>query len=403
MSTGRPHPAPVLAVAGGVTGVEATWSGLHALATSYDAAAERLRAVAAADAAVLLDPALVASAPLAPASFARAEAAVLAVTGGPDGLALQSLRWEVDAGSVRASAALLREADEAAAARTRALARLLSGAAGLLGGLYSGTGTTTRARPDLSTPAGRRAPGSVGDLVGHLGELSALSGPDDVDDQGTFAVQTLTGPDGEVRHLLHLPGTDDLTTLPWTQDDDVRDLGTNLRLLAGDTNGYAEGALAALAQAGVRPDEPVLAVGHSQGGMLAGQLVATAGLHGYAVTRAVTLGSPTATVEEYPDGSVVLSLENHGDVVPTLDGAPNPGSLEQVTVTVDAGEGGVDDPAGAVHGHHSFAAYSAGAAAVDASTDPAVEAHVAALADAGFLPGPDAGVTVSTTIYQVTR
>ena len=35
------------------------------------------------------------------------------------------------------------------------------------------------------------------------------------------------------RHIVFLPGTDDLTTLPWEQDQDLRDSGTNFRNIGG--------------------------------------------------------------------------------------------------------------------------------------------------------------------------
>ena len=90
-----------------------------------------------------------------------------------------------------------------------------------------------------------------------------------VDDQadGVVEVQSIRTTDGSVRHVVYLPGTDDLTTTPWSQDADVRDLGTNLRLVSGQGNAYQQGILDAMQQAGVRPGEPVALVGHSQGGM----------------------------------------------------------------------------------------------------------------------------------------
>jgi hypothetical protein len=156
-----------------------------------------------------------------------------------------------------------------------------------------------------------------------------------VDDQpdGVVEVQTIRTTDGSVRHVVYLPGTDDLTTTPWSQDADVRDLGTNLLLVSGQDNAYPQGILDAMHQAGVRAGEPVALVGHSQGGMEAAAILA----HGspYAVTHVVTAGSPTAHLDGFPPGSHVLSLENRGDVVPLLDGEDNPDSAEQVTVRFD--------------------------------------------------------------------
>ena len=243
------------------------------------------------------------------------------------------------------------------------------------------------------------APDDVTDLVEHVAELSALSPPTHPEMNGTIELQTLTGADGSVRHVLYLPGTDDMATLPWTQDGDVRDMGTNLLLVAGEDDGYTRGVLDALAQARVG-DDPVLVVGHSQGGMLAADLLASASEHGVSISHAVTLGSPTGHLDGFPPGSRLLSLEHHGDVVPLLDGAANPDTVEQVTVTFETGGG--EDTVGDVAAHHGFPAYAEGAALVDASTDPSVSGSVTALRDAGFLGAPD-DTAVTSRVFQVVR
>ena len=114
-----------------------------------------------------------------------------------------------------------------------------------------GTAVTTR-RPDLGVPAGRRQPGSVAGLVEHLSEVAALSPDPDSPDNGTIEVQSLDPGTDHARHIVYLPGTDDLATLPWTQDDDVRDLGSDLRSAAGEPTAYQRGILDAMRQAGHR-------------------------------------------------------------------------------------------------------------------------------------------------------
>ena len=176
-------------------------------------------------------------------------------------------------------------------------------------------------------------PADLSALLQHLSAVNDLSGPDHPENNGTVEIQTIASADGTVRHIVYLPGTDDLTTTPWSQDGDVRDLGTNLLLVSGQDNAYQQGILDAMGQAGIRPGEPVALVGHSQGGMEAAAMLA----HGspYAVTTVVTAGAPTAYLDGFPPGSHVLSLENQGDVVPLLDGADNADSAEQVTVRFD--------------------------------------------------------------------
>ncbi len=96
----------------------------------------------------------------------------------------------------------------------------------------------------------------------------------------------------------------------------------------------------------------------------------------------------------FPGGSHVLSLEQRGDIVPELDGAPNPDSVEQTTVTFDA------HPDGGIVAHHAYGVYEEGAGLVDASTDPSVVDAVQSLHDHGYL-GQDG--TATSQLFQITR
>ena len=107
---------------------------------------------------------------------------------------------------------------------------------------------------------------------------------------GALTVQRLLGADGEPRWVVHLPGTD-----AFLDDRAVRDMGANLDLIAGDDTAYAQ-ATAARWQSGVGPQDPVMVVGHSQGGMQAAALAGDPEFH-YRVTHVVTVGAPVATFE----------------------------------------------------------------------------------------------------------
>lgn len=264
-----------------------------------------------------------------------------------------------------------------------------------LAGLYGDPGCPSVAPVDVEVPGSDTRPGSLADLVEHLGDVAGLSPTPTSALNGTIEIQTISGRDGD-RHIVYLPGTDDLTTLPWTQDDDVRDMATNAQLVAGQLDAYQQGILQAMQDAGVQPGEPVLVVGHSQGGMEAAAILA--GDHGYDVTDVVTAGSPTAQVDGFPAGSHVTSLEQRGDIVPLLDGEPNPDTLEQTTVLFDAG------PADGVMGHHGYAVYVEGAAAADASTHPSLVANIDSLHSHGFLGEPgQPEVALTTQVVQITR
>ena len=414
----------ILDVSGGAAGVAASYAAARRLAEVFDATGDRLRERGLVGLRVMRDPDLLESGLLSPGTCATAEAAVLAATGGSHGVVAASCGWEADAVAVRVAVEALELADDAA--RTAlgtldhqlalvAVGRLavpvaldpglltehpglaehvvdgLGGplTAGVAGLLYGDSGRPLVTPYDAELPDAR--PASVRDLVEHLHAVAALSSGPDSDANGTIEVQTVTGPDGQVRHVVYLPGTDDFNA-PWDQDDDVRDLETDLDLMGGQPDAYHEGVLEALHEAGVRPDEPVLLVGHSLGGMAAAAILAGHG--GYHVTDVVTAGSPTAQVDGFPPGTHVLSLEQQGDVVPELDGAPNPDTVEQTTVLFDA------DPADGVLAHHSYDAYEQGAGLVDASTDPSVSDAVRSLHAHGFL---GAGGQVTSQLFQITR
>ncbi|KQW50682.1 hypothetical protein ASC77_25485 [Nocardioides sp. Root1257] len=265
-------------------------------------------------------------------------------------------------------------------------------ATALLATAYDDGDPVTTRRPDLGVAARDRQPDSVEGLVGHLAQVAALSPDPDSRDNGTLEVQTLDGGTDRARHIVYVPGTDDLGTLPWTQDDDVRDLGSDLRSAAGEPTSYQRGILEAMRRAGIGPHEPVLLVGHSLGGMEAAALASRD--TGFTITDVVTAGSPTAQVDGFPDGVHVLSLEHRGDVVPLLDGTDNPDSTQQTTVAFTDGHDTT------VVGAHGYGHYEAGAAAVDASGDPSLVAERAGLRERGFLGG---SAQVTSQVFQVVR
>src|SRR3546814_9817478 len=79
-------------------------------------------------------------------------------------------------------------------------------------------------RPPRSTRTDTLFPYTT--LFRSLAAVAGLSPDPDSPLNGTIEIQTLdAGTDG-VRHIVYLPGTDDIATLPWTQDGDARDTGT---------------------------------------------------------------------------------------------------------------------------------------------------------------------------------
>lgn len=460
-----PSTVPIVGVTGGVGGVAATYDAMRALAAWYDFAGDRMRDRAADAAHILVEPDLVESALLSPATFAEVEWKLAAAATGLHGALPAALACEADAAVIRATVEAFCECDRLVASSYQALDYALGrtvgpvaavalpalvasravpatklertvedhptlvqhgidGSGGLLDGLVAAPAAVVpaallgvramhpttadaaadvaglyppegrprvRRRRDLVVGLGLIPPHGVADLMDHLGQTDALSPPEQPGDAGTVEVQRIRGRDGSVRWIVYLPGTDDMATLPWGQDGDVRDLATNLHLVAGQGTTYARGIEEAMARAGIGPHDPVLLAGHSQGGMEAAALLS----HGtpFHVTDVVTAGSPVGLVPGYPSGSHVLSLENGGDVVPLLDGRDNADSREQVTVRFD-------DHETSLVGNHRIVHYVRGGAAVDASSDPSICEQVQSLRAHGFFAGR---ATATSQVFQITR
>ncbi|MFP5218120.1 MAG: hypothetical protein ACLGIG_00070 [Actinomycetes bacterium] len=286
--------------------------------------------------------------------------------------------------------------DGAVRARTgqTVLPRSLEQAAGAAGLLYAaGQPAVVRAG---SLPAD--APADVGDLIAGLtvaDELVRAGGPSAL----VVATSVVRGRDGEPRtsHVVHLPGTHH-----WQVDPRDRaaldDLATNLELMAGEQSARVDSVRFALRAAGVDDGEPVMLVGHSQGGMVAVRAAAALGDE-FRVTHVVTAGSPVSRMP-LADGVSVLSLENRQDVVPRLDGGPNAPLADHVTVLFDA-------PAPTLAGEHELhAAYLPAAERLADSAHPALlawddGAQAFLLDDAERRAGTTA--TVTARVYRVTN
>jgi PGAP1-like protein len=274
----------------------------------------------------------------------------------------------------RDSAALVREDPALAGAGVAALALVVAGPAGA-GRLFAGpTPVESASRvlssgyPDLDITLVEALADTQLDEVGPPRDLhSLIEGLDRRNSRGEggaidVRLVTRQGPHGSVRRaaIVDITGTREWN-LPLKAPHTVADLGTNLREMGGRDTGYERGVLLALERAGVKPDEPVMLVGHSQGGMVATRLAQRLSDGGdYHITHVVTAGSPVGSMP-VPSSVTMLSLENRGDLVPELDGADNPTRRNRYTVSIDRGPTSTG-------GRHSIgAAYLPGAADVDAS------------------------------------
>lgn len=258
------------------------------------------------------------------------------------------------------------------------------GLAALAAGLYRDGPARVTSRTGLRTDDRRGAPRTVTDLVRGL-QVRA----DQDDGGGLIDVRILDGPAGR-RVIVDITGTSIWNLNPLTRTPQATDVGTNLRSLAGRDSVVQRGVLQALRMAGVGPADPIMLIGHSQGGIVAARLAAdlTAGRQ-YRVTHLLTAGAPIG-LARLPDSVSVLSLENLGDPVPQLDGADNPARPNWLTAGLPPGI----DPAPS---RHSIDSYLADVPELDRCRDPALDRWRAGAA--GFL----AADTVRTQVFQVRR
>jgi hypothetical protein len=129
---------------------------------------------------------------------------------------------------------------------------------------------------------------------------------------------------GPARYIVYIPGTQS-----WGPKPGANPLDLTSNLSAISKTGYAgsERAVAlAMNQAGIKPGDKVLLVGHSQGGMVAANLSTR-----FVGSSVLTFGAPLSSLNG--NSSVQgLAVEHERDPVPKLDAQPNPIKANWVTV-----------------------------------------------------------------------
>jgi predicted esterase len=423
---------PALTVRGGSNGIAANAAHIREAARFYGRAADACAEQALTLHACLVEPAVLASAVLDPLGAVRFEQALLAALDGRHGLSAAALRCAQTDLNLRAGAMAYVQADRLEAQWAPAVAGIVGLGPGIAafahgmrsGGAGQGFAELAAADPQLadtavdmlssfwsdhaliatvaSLPDGHPDVRRVGvDVTG--GEpvpprsvrdlMTALAWRDRPRTGGDIDVRFVYSCDGRGRWarraIVDIPGTKSWRLSP--SDTDPTSLSTSLRSISGATTTYQAGVLEAMRQAGVGRAEPVLLVGHSQGGMVAVDVAREAASTAeFTVTNVVTAGAPIARLSA-PAATQVLSLENAGDVVPHADGAGNADEVNHTTVTAHRNSGD------AVVNHAIESSYVPAAGDVDASDDPSVRIAVRSLQP--FLTGQQ----VRTVVYHVAR
>ena len=238
--------------------------------------------------------------------------------------------------------------------RTQLLAALISVAVPLVGGLLLWRIMSDLMAPDPTvTPldpsvlTSDKAKDAQADAVS-VDELSSLDDYMEIEgltdsmggeDRSVVDIRKVIGPDGVERWVVTLPSTQDWVA---THGDTgaTNDLDSNLALMLtpAEQTQYERAIMDAMKQADIPPTDPVMLVGFSQGGIMAGHLAANRS-GDYNIEAVLAYGAPIDAMN-IPSTTQVLSVQHTGDVVPMLDLTdPGPNTSNHVTVQVDAHDG----------------------------------------------------------------
>ncbi|MFE6735295.1 hypothetical protein [Microbacterium sp. NPDC057650] len=149
-------------------------------------------------------------------------------------------------------------------------------------------------------------------VLNGTGEVDGLGGETDT----VVKITKVLGPDGWY-YTVTLPSTQEWLSRFGDQGA-VNDLDSNLALMLTPAlqTQYERAVLDAMAQEGIGPDDPVMLVGFSQGGIMAGHLAAYNSDYNWQAV--VASGAPIDHMP-IPDDIDVVSVQHNGDPVPRLD------------------------------------------------------------------------------------
>ncbi|NLF03560.1 MAG: alpha/beta fold hydrolase [Actinomycetales bacterium] len=213
-----------------------------------------------------------------------------------------------------------------------------------------------RALPVIGSRTEAPPPDGFEDLTARLTSL------EEADGSASVLVERVDKADGTVAWIVSIPGTQD-----WgAGGSDPSDLPSNLELMGGRPADSTEAVIDAMRRAGIGKDEPVVLVGHSQGGMVAMDIAAHAG---FAVALTMTVGSPVGA-RTTKATTQTISFEHHTDAVPQFDGKDNPDGPLHTTVKGHARE----SAQGSASQSHSTEEYEILGWRADQSDDPSIKA-----------------------------
>ncbi|MFC4140618.1 MULTISPECIES: hypothetical protein [unclassified Microbacterium] len=153
---------------------------------------------------------------------------------------------------------------------------------------------------------------SLANVLDGAGEVDELG----LEDESVVKITKVLGPDGWY-YTVTLPSTQEWLSR-FGDKGAVNDLDSNLALMLTPAlqTQYERAVLDAMAQEGIGPNDPVMLVGFSQGGIMAGHLAAYNSDYNWQAV--VAAGAPIDHMP-IPDDIDVVSVQHNGDPVPRLD------------------------------------------------------------------------------------
>jgi hypothetical protein len=186
-------------------------------------------------------------------------------------------------------------------------------------GQASGWKLDQKVSATLSKSVVTQPPNSIAQMLERLSQVSFKGDP-------TVGVDVFQDSSGSKLAIVYIPGTQ---TIEFGEGANPLDMQSNIVAMSGSSQAASErAAVIAIQQAGIKATDEVILVGHSQGGMVAGNLAANSG--NYAVAGLLTFGAPLAQLNltKFP----VMAVEHVNDPVPNVSGKANPLKSNWVTV-----------------------------------------------------------------------
>jgi hypothetical protein len=192
-------------------------------------------------------------------------------------------------------------------------------------GQASGWKLDQKVSATLAKTVSTKPPSSISEMLDRLTQVSFRKNP-------TVGIDVFEASSGSKLAIVYIPGTQ---TIGFGEDANPLDMQSNIVAMSGPDQAASERAAAlAIQQSGIKATDEIIFVGHSQGGMVAGNLAASGG--SYVVSGLLTFGAPLAQLNltKFP----VMAVEHVNDPVPNVSGKANPMKSNWVTVQRNSSE-----------------------------------------------------------------